>query len=59
MEQKHQEQLEEQRRIEQEEEEEAEVVRGHEEEWKLETRRMMERGHQEKVDCVDPPGIKG
>lgn len=54
MEQKHQEQLEEQKRIEEEEEEEAEVLRGHEEEWKLETRRMVERGHQDKVNRVDP-----
>lgn len=54
MEQKHQEQLEEQHRIEQEEEEEEQVLRGQEEELRLEMQRMVEKGHQEKVTCVDP-----
>lgn len=59
MEQKHQEQLEEQHRIQQEEEEEEEVLRGQEQELKLETQRMVERGHQEKVKRVDPQDASG
>lgn len=49
MEQKHQEQLEEQHRIEEEEEADEEFLRRQEEEVKLETRRMVERGYREKV----------
>lgn len=52
MEQKHQEQLEEQHRFEQEEEEEEEqLLQDQEEELRLETQRMVEKGHQEKVNC--------
>lgn len=53
MEQRRQEQLEEQYRTEREEEEEEEVLQGQEEELRLEMKRMTERGHQEKVNCVD------
>lgn len=51
MEQKRQEQLEEQHRLEQEEEEEEQVLQCQEEELRLETQRMVEKGHQEKVTC--------
>lgn len=50
MEQKHQEQLEEQHRIEEEEEEEKQILQGQEEELRLEMQRMVEKGHQEKVN---------
>lgn len=51
MQQKHQEQLEEQHRFEQEEEEEEQVLQDQEEELRLEMQRMVEKGHQEKVNC--------
>lgn len=54
MEQKQQEQLEEQHRIEWEDEEEEQVLQRQEEELSLETQRVVEKGHQEKVNSAGP-----